>query len=101
MYFGITCTTQTNNAFSLDFSVSRGGPSFLFTPRPSSTPRRAEWLVRLILVPLLLWRQVFFKRGSLLYLMPGTEARERVEAREKELGEKLATVQAIAAAEPR
>lgn len=41
--------------------------------------------------------QVYVKRGGLLYLAPRrAEARDRIEEREKDLGERLAKMQAIA-----
>lgn len=39
--------------------------------------------------------QVFLKKGSLLYLTPRTQARESLEAQEREVGDKLAGVQAL------
>lgn len=42
--------------------------------------------------------QVYVKRGNLLYLTPRPEVEARLDAREKEVGEKLAKMQALAAA---
>ncbi|CAM9263627.1 unnamed protein product [Hapterophycus canaliculatus] len=43
-------------------------------------------------------REVYVKRGNLLYLTPRPEAEARLQAREKDVGEKLANMQAVAAA---
>lgn len=44
--------------------------------------------------------QVYVRRGNLLYLTPRREANVSLAAREKEVGEKLAKMQTIAAAQP-
>lgn len=41
-------------------------------------------------------RQVYVKRGNLLYLTPRPEAEARLEGKEKDVGEKLAKMQAVA-----
>eukprot|EP00903_Cladosiphon_okamuranus_P015000 g13880.t1 len=45
-------------------------------------------------------REVYVKRGNLLYLTPRPEAKVSLAAQEKEVGEKLAKMQTIAAAQP-
>lgn len=45
-------------------------------------------------------RQVYVKRGNLLYLTPRPNAKVSLAAWEKEVGEKLAKMQAIASAQP-